>query len=531
MSQRVLCLDISDNRLVAVQMERQWGGARLQNQLLLPLPSEAESPEEIARFTAASVREAGLVGDRVVLCLGAERAYLRRIAFPFSSREKIEQALPFEMEPSLPLPKEELLFDFSYMDRSSAGGYKVLAAAMPQTEVEQWVLPLREQGLDPARIDLNLSALSGLASYAADRISGPCTAVWHLGRSRSAVAVLQNESLVQTRCFRMGTQDLARMAAERTGGTPEDALKHLEEAAFSARDSDTGAGPGQGLAQGTDPGDCVLEAYKELICSVWAFQNEFPEAALEDVLLTGSGANLRGFISALASQSGMRFHTVQDLSLPFLSSSHVPEQEIPEIAPAAYAALLQGKNSSGWNFRKGELAYRSDGSWRRTALYGGVGLGVLLICAVAAFSFHLHLKKQELQRIQNKMEQVFRKTVPEASDSLRPVQYESVLQNRINSFREQTENAPRNAAGLPPLDLLLFVSKSASDEKGFQLKRLSVESQEALLVGKAESYDTVDRIREALLSEKGVETVQIQGVTANQGEDTVRFTLRVSAGD
>ena len=121
--------------------------------------------------------------------------------------------------------------------------------------------------------------------------------------------------------------------------------------------------------------------------------------------------------------------------------------------------------------------------------------------------------------------------MPQASDSLRPAQYVSVLQNRISSFREQTGNAPGKAAGLPPLDLLLFVSKSAPDEEGFQLKRLAMENQEALLVGNAESYDTVDRIREALLSEQGVETVQIQGVTANQGEDTVRFTLRVSAGD
>ena len=528
MSQRVLCLDISDNRLAAVQMERRWSGSRLQGRLLLPLPSEAEGPEEIARFAAASTREAGLTGDRVILCLAAERAYARRIAFPFSSREKIEQALPFEMEPSLPLPREKLLFDFSYMGRNYAGGCKVLAAAIPRTEVEQWIRPLQEQELDPIRIDLDLSALSRLTSYAADRISGPCTAVWHLGRSRSAIAVLQNENLVLTRCFRMGTRDLAGMAAERTGGTAEDILKHMEEAAFSTQYSDSGTGPD--LAEVSAPGDSVLEAYRELMRAIWALQNESPEAAIEDVLLTGPGANLRGFISALASRSGIRFHAVQDLSLPFLGSSPVPEREIPDIASAACAALFQDKAGSGWNFRKGELAHRSDGIWRRTAFYGGVGLGVLLICAVTAFSFHLRLKKQELQRIQTKMEQVFRETVPQASDSLRPAQYVSVLQNRISSFREQTENAPGKAAGLPPLDLLLFVSKSAPDEEGFQLKRLAMENQEALLVGNAESYDTVNRIRKALLSQQGVETVQIQGVIANQGEDTVRFTLRVKAG-
>jgi len=529
MSQRVLVVDISDSRLAAVEVERAWGGARLRNYLLRQLPADAVDPERISGFVADRIQESGLSGDRVVLGLGSDRAYLRRIAFPFSSREKMEQALPFEMEPLLPLSREELIFDAHYLERTSQGGCSVLGAALPRAEVEQWIGCLRERGLDPARIDLSLSALAGLGTRVAGRFPGAGMAVWHVGDSRSAMAVLQNGSLVQARSFRLGTDDLARIMAEGTGGTPEDVRQRMERGAFTFphrddREKDLETGEEHALEE------CVQTVHGELMRSFWVVQNDSPELEVEDVLLTGPGAEWEGLWSAVAARSGARFSTLKDLSLSFLDPSLLPEKEIHEIAPIACLGLAEGRKGTGWNFRKGDLAYRG-GSRKRSLIHAGIGVGVVLLCLVAAFSFHLRLKQHQLNEVRAGMEREFRQAVPEASDSLRPAQYVSVLQNRIRSYREQTEKAPRDAVGLSPLDLLLFVSKSAPDEPGFRLQRLSMDAGEALLVGNAGSYDTVNRIRESLLAEQGVKTVQIRGVTANQGEDTVRFTLRVEAGE
>jgi len=527
MSTQVLSLDIGNGRLAAVQMERRWSGWRVRKSLVHPLPSEAQEPEEISSFVAARIAESGLTGERTVLALGGDRAYLRRLDFPFTSREKIEQALPFEMETSLPLSREDLLFDAWYLGRNAGGGSRVLAAALPRAEAGRWIHALQEHGLDPARIDLSPSALYRLGASASSRIGASSLAVWHLGRTMSAMVLLQNRVLVQARSFRLGTADLARTFAERLDMNVDQALQRMEQGVFSGHesaDSTGSAGDSSSAAQ-----ECVLQARRELMRSVWGLQNEVPEAVVQDVLLTGAGAGLQGFASALAAEGELRFHEVREEDLPLSEDSEIAREEIPEIAVAASLPVAEGKGGAGWNFRKGEFAYRGN-NWRRSVVSAGVGLGILLLCSVAAFSFHVWLKKRELQEVRIRTEEVFYKTVPEASDTLRPAQYVSVLQNRIISYREQTEGSQQAAAGLSPLDLLLFVSRSAPDEEGFRLKRLTMNGNEALLVGNAGSYDTVNSIRESLLSEDGVEAVQIQGVTANQGEDTVRFTLRVESG-
>jgi Tfp pilus assembly PilM family ATPase/Tfp pilus assembly protein PilN len=529
MSQRLLCLDISDGRLAAVQMETGWGGARLQGSLLRKLPADAEDPERIVGFVADQLEEAGLSGDRVLLGLGGDRAYLRRVAFPFSSQEKIEQALPFEMEPSLPLPRQELIFAFRSLGRASQGGCRVLGAAMPRADVERWITCLRERGLDPTRIDLSLSGLAGVGDSIAGELSRPGFAVWYAGYSRSALAVLHHGSLLQARSFRLGTEDLSRMLARGTGETPEDMAERMERNAFRFPGSEDGQESAHG-AEDEGLEECVLAVHRELVQTLWVVQNESPGVEVDEILLFGPGAAWGGLWSAVAARSGVRFFIAGDVALPFLDPALLRERELPEIVPAAGLALAEGRKKAGWDFRKGDLAYRG-GSRRRSLLHAGIGLGVLLLCLVAAFTFHLRLKQQQLNEVRARMEREFRQSVPEASDSLRPAQFASVLQNRIRSLREQTEKAPRDAAGLSPLDLLLFVSKSAPDEPGFRLKRLSMDAREALLVGNAGSYDTVNRIRESLLSERGVKTVQIQGVTANQDGETVRFTLRVDTGE
>jgi type IV pilus assembly protein PilM len=508
-------------------MERRWSGSRLLKRLVLHLPPEAQGPEEIAPFVAARVAEAGLWGARVVLGLGGERAYVRRLDFPFTSGEKIEQALPFEMEPGLPRPKEDLLFDARYVGRNSSGGSRVLAAALPQAEVGQWIQALREQGLDPARIDLSLSALAGLGVSVSRRIGASTVAVWHLGRSRSDIAVLRNGALVQTRSFRLGTTDLARMLAEGMDISEDEALQRMEQGVFSRHEAeDDGESPEGAPAAAKE---CVLLAHRELMRSVWALQNEDPEAAVEDVLLTGPGAVLPGLASALAAEGELRFYGVRETDLPLVQDMALSREELPAIAVAASLPLAEGRGGGGWNFRKGDFAYQG-GNWRRILVSGGAGLGIVLLCSAAAFSFHVWLKHRELQEVRARTEEVFRETVPEASSSLQPAQYESVLRNRISSYREQARGSMRATDGLSPLDLLLFLSRSAPEEEGFRLNRLTMDGDEALLVGDAGSYDTVNRIREALLSEEGVEAVRIQGVTANRGEDTVRFTLRVEGG-
>lgn len=520
MSQRILCLQIWDGRLAAVQIDKSWSGMSLRDWLLLDLPLEPENAEEVAGYAAAGIRDAGLSGYKVLLALGGSRAYLRRMEFPFSARDKIEKALPFEMEASLPLPREELIFDYYYQGKGSAGGCKVLAAALPRREVRKWIHALREQGLDPARIDLHTSSLLRLAVQGERQEK--CVAVWELGRRESAVAVLRQGRLLQVRCFRMGTEDLTSLLAEETG---EQML--LQDLFWGNEVPDGMASRERGEALNK----FLRAAQKELLRSVWAAQNEFPETVVDSVLLTGSGACLKGLPSALQRQTGLSFSLLSDSDLAELDISAVEKEKISELATTALLSLVKDKRDASLDFRRGELAYQGGRSWRKSAIHGGVGLTIVLALALSSFSYHVWLKQQELQGVRDRVEEVFREAAPEASRTLQPAQYESVLQNRISSSREIIERDQRACSGASLLELFLFLSWSIPEEEGFRLDRMTMQNREALLVGNAGSYDSVDLIRGQMLSQQGVAEVRIQEVSANPGQDTVRFTLRVEIGE
>ena len=375
-----------DGRVAVTQIQNRWSGMRLMNWLLVDLPSEARTPGEMARFAAERIREAGFSGERVILGLGADRAYLRRLEFPCSSRRKIERDLPREMETKLPMNKEDLVFDARVLDRAQDKGCRVLAAAVPRMVIEQWMRSLREFGYEPDRIDLMPSALSELGLQGDVGKGDACTAVWELGRSKSAVAFLRRGRLESTDSFWLGTEDFARILANRTGRSREEARKDIERGMPFPGGS--GAEKDASYAQDAVLSACAKVAHKELIRSIRGFQQEEQDAEVGKVVLTGRGARWQELASAISDLAGMRLRVVQDVPLAF-DASGTQKNEIPEVASAACLALVERKRYCGWNFSKNDLASRNARSWRCVMRDIGMGFGFVLLCAAITYPFML----------------------------------------------------------------------------------------------------------------------------------------------
>jgi Tfp pilus assembly PilM family ATPase len=386
---------------------------RLMDWLLVDLPSEAKTPREMARFAADRIREAGFSGERVILGLGADRAYLRRLEFPCSSRRKIERDLPREMEATLPMNKEDLVFDARVLDKAPDKGCRVHAAAVPRTVVEQWMRSLRDFGYEPDRIDLMPSALSELGLPGDVGMVDACTVVWELGRSKSAVAFLRRGRLESTDGFWIGTEDFARILANRTGRSREEARKDIERGMPFPGGS--GAEKDASYAQDEVLGACAKVAHKELMRSIQGFQQEAPDVEVGKVVLTGRGARWQELASAVAALARVRLSVVQDVPLAF-DASRMQDDEIPEVASAACLPLLElKKGRRGWNFSKSDLASRRKRSWRRLARDIGLGFGVVLLGAAISLSLPAWLNKQGPRHMRHRTEVTLRNTATDAS--------------------------------------------------------------------------------------------------------------------
>ena len=431
MLQKVLTLEVWDGRVAVAQLQKSWRGMRLLGWLVLELPPDIKDVRSIARYTAERVQEAGLSGHKVVLGLGPSRAHLQQLDFPFSSRHRIERALPGKMESSLSMNSEEFLFDAYFLGEAADGMCRVLAAALPRSTVEQWNRTLRGFGLEPDRIDLVPSSLAELGAQVSDENQDGCTVVWQFGRTRSTVVYLRNGRLEYTDGFWTGTEDLARVLADRTGKSREEAREGIERGKYfqpvSDREETSSSTQNAALSQ------CARIARDELTRSIRRFQEEHPNAEVEKVVLTDKGARWSGLGTAIEAQTGMALSVARDVSLPF-DTADVDNNKIPEVASAACLGMKARKRASGWNFEKKEATGGHARGWRRFAQDIGFGMGIVILCAAISMSFHFWLKNLESHPGQNRVGSALhlqQYTTWKASTPLEPARYSSVTHERI----------------------------------------------------------------------------------------------------
>jgi general secretion pathway protein L len=116
-------------------------------------------------FTRAFTTEAELVdilkekaadwaGARIVASIPGRHFSQRIVHFPFVDRKRIEKALPFEIEDSLPFPLDDVEIDHFSLDTAEKDGARkkeasVLGILLPKTLLRQHLQLLASAGLDP----------------------------------------------------------------------------------------------------------------------------------------------------------------------------------------------------------------------------------------------------------------------------------------------------------------------------------------------------------------------------------------------
>lgn len=91
---------------------------------------------------------------RIVSSIPGRHFSQRTVRFPFADQKRIEKALPFEIEDSLPFALDDVVIDHIVLDRAEKGGDKktetsVLGMLLPKTVLRQHLDLLASAGIDP----------------------------------------------------------------------------------------------------------------------------------------------------------------------------------------------------------------------------------------------------------------------------------------------------------------------------------------------------------------------------------------------
>ncbi len=179
-----------------------------------------ETPEERREALGRALDEAlGKIRSRpsvFVYCADASRATVRTLAVPFRGTGRVSKAVPFEIEPHLPFPLEELAFDHRIVTEIG-GETEVLAVGTRRMHLEEPLAVLDAAGVVPEAVNMDVCGLTAL--WRAKRRPGKgLEAVLHLRENGASLAVMHQRALAFFRYLPMGGPALranpARLARE-----------------------------------------------------------------------------------------------------------------------------------------------------------------------------------------------------------------------------------------------------------------------------------------------------------------------------
>ncbi|TFC60400.1 type IV pilus assembly protein PilM [Cryobacterium sp. TMT2-15-1] len=253
---------------------------------------EVVEPNTVAAAIKTLWSSGGFKSKKVVLGLGNHRVLARDLTVPKMPINRIRESLPFQVQDLLAVPVADALLDFYPISESEGeSGLEVnglLIAAVKDAVVGN-VKAVQLAGLTPVEVDLIPFALTRVIHRGA-KSDGAVVQI-DVGQATTTVVVTLNGVPQFVRLIPAGGGDLTQAMVLRLGSTADEAelLKRT-----------IGLEPASAHPQAaTIIHEVTTELLNSLRNTVNYFVNTRNHIAVTRIVLTGGGAQLRGFAAAL----------------------------------------------------------------------------------------------------------------------------------------------------------------------------------------------------------------------------------------
>lgn len=180
----------------------------LRHERSYPLAPTSRRPERMQTLTqavSAFIHEFNIAPGGVHLCLARQELLLNRLVLPAAARENLRQVLEYEIERVIPLPRDEVFWD--YQVRESGGGetgrLAVLIVSVPRRVVTEYVDALEAAGARPKSVVISATALGDYAAFCRGTLDAPLAMVVQSGVDLE-VALFAERQLVASHALRGG---------------------------------------------------------------------------------------------------------------------------------------------------------------------------------------------------------------------------------------------------------------------------------------------------------------------------------------
>jgi Tfp pilus assembly protein PilN len=147
---------------------------------LPPASRAAERRQALAQAVLAFAREHRVDTRRAVLCVPRAEAAFNRVVLPAAARENLSQVLDYEIEHLVPLPRDQVYFDYSVRDIGD-DKLEVLLMCVPRDAVRLHLEALEDAFVRPRSIVLASTAIADYLVFCRGDANGPLSLLVRAG--------------------------------------------------------------------------------------------------------------------------------------------------------------------------------------------------------------------------------------------------------------------------------------------------------------------------------------------------------------
>ncbi len=194
-------IDISSNKITVVELLGARKGIKIKNAARFEISAEAIQKGELQDPVALSkgLREAWkkyrISGRTVFIGLSNLKAIIKEVELPLVSDDEISNSLKYQINDFIPIPKDNILYDYYILDKTESSSRIMLVGAM-KSMILNVIEAVRGAGLITSAIDLNCFSLFRTIEYLYDLSSNKkAFCAVNLGPEISIIEIIKNDTL------------------------------------------------------------------------------------------------------------------------------------------------------------------------------------------------------------------------------------------------------------------------------------------------------------------------------------------------
>jgi type IV pilus assembly protein PilM len=252
-------------------------------------------PIEIAKQTYGLFAKE-LVGQittkRAAISLPNEHSFSRIITLPKMDQKEVATAVKLEAEQSIPVPIDDLYYDYIVSHQLPDGGQEIQIVACPKEIVDSYTTVFDLLGLEIALVEPNIFAVSRMVAQAEAHDVG--TLIVDFGSTACDLSVYDNNTIRATSTVSCSGENITKLIADKLGLTEQQA--HSIKTRYGLEKS----------KKQDEIVDALTPELNKLISEIKKFVRYYAERTESDrqigqIIVLGGGANLPGLATYITS--------------------------------------------------------------------------------------------------------------------------------------------------------------------------------------------------------------------------------------